>query len=590
MKRILIATFSALVASTCIDVDSSNANPRPCRFGFKGVYVTWNKDTSATGTGTFATSTLRASVLPNFTWDVTGKPRSVTIGTDEPFSGGNSMKGFYGQADDANNLNIRIEANNTPAKRPIPHDAVLTLRFDAITPSYGWGFAVVDIDVDQVRFSATDMNGDPVSAAEIARWFVQKFDANPSVDGVNIPSWDPTNSAVIGASSASKTLRTTVEGNLDDTEAASAWFQPQTALRTLTLEYQSLQEDATPSYHVLLAACETNYIAPTPTPNATPSADSDGDTIPDVVDGTDDNDNDQRPNYLDEDSDGDSIPDSTEGTGDPDGDGIPNYQDGDSDGDNVPDRIEGDPDAPGSVPSGTDDNGDGMDDGDDGRISSVSDEDTDGNPDVTDTDSDNDGKPDGDEAFDLDGDGQSDIPPSGEDTNENGVDDAYDGKISTDQISKDYIGEDEAPLCTTVSRASVKKAVKSRLTALADRVPSFSRRAVTCGGSQIRNLVSKASAARRAFEQELEASFDSKELVCPTKVCPTSTKATSKARLNALAAQLFTYAKRAKLNAMKACKPQHNGGTDNRPQTEDYLAALKKAVKELPSAASECEG
>jgi hypothetical protein len=121
-----------------------------------------------------------------------------------------------------------------------------------------------------------------------------------------------------------------------------------------------------------------------------------------------------------------------------------------------------------------------MDDGDNGRISTLSDEDSDGTPDVTDSDSDNDGKPDGEEAFDLDGDGTSDIPPSGEDTNENGIDDAYDGKISTDQISKDYIGEDESPLCTALDLTSRRKAVKARLSALAARVRGFSRRAIAC--------------------------------------------------------------------------------------------------------------
>jgi hypothetical protein len=590
MKRIWTATFSTLAACAVMNVEISTADPRPCRFGFKGVYVTWSKNTSATGAGSFTTSTGRSSVLPDFTWDVTGEPRTVSIGTDEPFHGGTSMQGIFGQATNANNLNVRIQANSTPARKPIPHSAILTLRFDASTPASGWAFAVVDIDVDQVRLSGTDRNGNPVSSTEISRWFVSKFDANPSTDGVNIPSWDEPNSAVIGSSSNSTAWRETVEGNLQDTEAGSAWFQPRTSLSTLTFEYQSLQEYATPSYHVLLAACETNYIVATPTPFSAPSGDSDGDTIPDVIEGTDDNDDDQRPNYIDEDSDGDSIPDSTEGTGDPDGDGIPNYEDGDSDGDNVPDRIEGDPDAPGSFPSQRDDNGDGMDDGDDGRISTLSDEDSDGTPDVRDTDSDNDGKPDGDEAFDLDGDGTSDVPPSGEDSDQNGVDDAYDGKISTDQINKDYIGEDEAPLCSTTSRTSVKRTVKVRLKALAVRVPTFSRRAVACGGTQVRGIVSKASTARREFERELERSFDDKELVCPTDVCPTSSKTAAKAKLNALATQLFGHAKRSKLNAIKVCKPQPSGGKDTRPQTEDYLSGLRQAIAALPSAASECEG
>jgi hypothetical protein len=31
---------------------------------------------------------------------------------------------------------------------PIPHSATLTIRFDAGAPASGWGFSVVDLDVD----------------------------------------------------------------------------------------------------------------------------------------------------------------------------------------------------------------------------------------------------------------------------------------------------------------------------------------------------------------------------------------------------------------------------------------------------------
>jgi hypothetical protein len=57
---------------------------------------------------------------------------------------------------------------------------------------------------------------------------------------------------------------------------------------------------------------------------------------------------------------------------------------------------------------------------------SLRDTDTDGVPDSLDTDSDNDGIPDAIEAHDVDGDGQPDIPPSGEDVDGDGLDDAYD--------------------------------------------------------------------------------------------------------------------------------------------------------------------
>jgi hypothetical protein len=497
------------------------------------------------------------------------------------------MKGFYGQADDANNLNIRIDANDVPAKSPIPHSAVLTLRFDGNTPASGWGFAVVDIDVDQVRFTAKDANGAPIATSEIARWFVQSFDANPSTNGVNTPGWDASSAAVVGSESASKTWRTTVEGNLIDTEAASAWFQPSKSLSEISFEYQSLQESATPSYHILLAACESPFTAPTPTPIPS-GGDSDGDTIPDTTEGTDDGDNDYRPNYLDKDSDGDSIPDSVEGTGDKDGDGVPNYEDSDSDGDNVPDRIEVDPDAPDSTPSETDTDNDGVDDKDAQRNTTPTDTDRDGTPDYQDSDSDNDTIPDGTEAFDLDGDGSPDITPSGEDEDGDGLDDAFEHIVSTSQVNQEFVGETTPP-CTSLTLKAEKQSVRRKLAALADRVPNFARKAAACGGGAASPLIAKGAATRRALERTLTSSYGDEALVCPISVCTPTSKTSAKTKLNSLASQLFTHAKRAKLNAIKACKPQHSGRKDTRPQTEDYLKALRASIADLPNSVSQCE-
>ena len=101
---------------------SSSATPRPCRQGLKGTYVTWGKTGATAGTGEFDLSSGRASALSNFTWEVTGKPLNVTVSSDEPFSGGNSMKGIYGRAEDETNLNIRIQGNEARVGEPIITD------------------------------------------------------------------------------------------------------------------------------------------------------------------------------------------------------------------------------------------------------------------------------------------------------------------------------------------------------------------------------------------------------------------------------------------------------------------------------------
>lgn len=97
---------------------------------------------------------------------------------------------------------------------------------------------------------------------------------------------------------------------------------------------------------------------------------------------------------TDLDSDGDGISDAIEGTDDFDGDGQPNYLDLDSDNDGILDNIEAQATASYIAPSGTDTDGDGMDDAydtdDGGTAITPVDTDGDGMPDYLDLDSDND--------------------------------------------------------------------------------------------------------------------------------------------------------------------------------------------------------
>jgi hypothetical protein len=87
------------------------------------------------------------------------------------------------------------------------------------------------------------------------------------------------------------------------------------------------------------------------------TADLDGDGIPDIVEGIDDTDDDEIPNYLDTDSDGDGLLDAIEAGVDPanpvdtDSDGTPDYLDLDSDNDGIPDSEDPYPTIPAAVPA-----------------------------------------------------------------------------------------------------------------------------------------------------------------------------------------------------------------------------------------------
>ncbi len=163
-----------------------------------------------------------------------------------------------------------------------------------------------------------------------------------------------------------------------------------------------------------------------------PYGDEDGDGIPNWLDTTDNGSggDGSTTNYTD--TDGNGIPDVY----DTDGDGIPNHVDLDSDNDGIPDIIEA---------GGTDANGDGLVDGvfadtDGDGLANVFDTDNGGTP-LAVADTDGDGTP---NFLDLDSDGDgiidliesqattaTPIVPVGVDTDEDGIDDAFDVDCAT---------------------------------------------------------------------------------------------------------------------------------------------------------------
>ena len=159
---------------------------------------------------------------------------------------------------------------------------------------------------------------------------------------------------------------------------------------------------------------------------------------------------------IDLDSDDDGIVDSFEdlnldGDNDPatnptdsDGDGIPDYLDIDSDDDGIPDNVEAQPTEGYTPPSGIDSNGNGLDEiyENGGGLGLIPiDTDGDGLPDYLDDDSDNDGVPDAIEGHDYDADGVPDVTYIGSDKDNDGLDDGYEGTTAIDVDVNDEIDQ-----------------------------------------------------------------------------------------------------------------------------------------------------
>jgi len=140
--------------------------------------------------------------------------------------------------------------------------------------------------------------------------------------------------------------------------------------------------------------------------------------------------------------DGDNDP-STNPT-DTDNDGFPDYFDIDSDDDGIPDNIEAQETIGYIEPSGQDTNTNGLDDAyeNNGNVGLIPiDTDGDGIPDYVDDDSDNDGVPDNIEGNDFDQNGEPDEVWMDSDKDNDGLNDGYEGDIAIDIDVNDEIND-----------------------------------------------------------------------------------------------------------------------------------------------------
>ncbi len=175
-----------------------------------------------------------------------------------------------------------------------------------------------------------------------------------------------------------------------------------------------------------------------------------GDTAEVVVNIIADKDCDGIPDDIDPDSDGDGVLNGDEGgySADTDGDGIPNYLDIDSDNDGIVDNIEAQSTAAYIPPLFMDTDGDGLDDAYDSDQKGTTivpvDTDGDGIRDFMDFDSDNDLVPDYIEGNDADSNGKADVIASGKDSDNDGLDDAFD-TVNRYTSSENVIGSN-APM------------------------------------------------------------------------------------------------------------------------------------------------
>lgn len=330
--------------------------------------------------------------------------------------------------------------------------------------------------------------------------------------------------------------------------------------------------------------------------------DSDNDGMPDIIEGggTDADGDGQADSPSD--TDGDGLPDqydpddagSSQPIPDTDGDEIPDYQDLDSDGDGVLDVIEArDSFVP---PLGSDSDGDGLDNAYDPDSSAPNfpptDTDNDNIPDYRDTDTDGDGAPDYEEAFDFNDDGTPDVPPSHNDGNNNGVDDAFEPYSLPGSLNGNWrtIPEGNAE-CEPLDISQKITTVTKARNMLKSRAKQFASRVTRCGGPRQSGPLAKSTKYSKSISTLISSGYEGTIYDCPPNVCEQHALTTTKSQMYSLGKKLGATAKTTKLRAMMSCRvkqgERHKG--KRRKGSDDYTNDLLAAIMALPSTVYRCE-
>ncbi|ROP66856.1 collagen binding domain-containing protein [Curtobacterium sp. PhB115] len=206
------------------------------------------------------TGTMTMAGFPDTTFTSNSRQSTVISGASTWQSAGTPVgQAGFGSSRGTTYMNQRPTADNATSP------STTTYTFAEPTPGgRSWAFVLGDIDADQATVTATDVNGNPISAGAIGfngaaggntgynscssvaegGWPCGRGTTDDPTPGSDVPTWTPNTGTAGGG---------TLIGNASasDTAGASAWFSPTASLKTLTVTYQ--QRSGFPVYQTWFA-------------------------------------------------------------------------------------------------------------------------------------------------------------------------------------------------------------------------------------------------------------------------------------------------------------------------------------------------
>ncbi len=214
----LVATASALALSLAPLAPASAAT---------SAWGVWTDDTKLT---------FSSAGLVNATWTVTGDQEYEILPTDEDdeyFVAATPIGAVFGANGPSSTENYLKAESQDDTTTPI----VVTVTFDSAVGAGLLGFAVSDLDTDNVTVTATGASGSALTGAEIVGTATDS-----AFNFCNYPDSPCEDTAVPQITqNANNVVATGVESN---TDGSTAWFRPSVAVKTVTFTYLNDDDSA----------------------------------------------------------------------------------------------------------------------------------------------------------------------------------------------------------------------------------------------------------------------------------------------------------------------------------------------------------
>ena len=243
MRKLITALISLAVLAAAAFIAPAITSA----VGGTGSYAAW------VASGANADATFANTEFPAVSAEVNPGSISAPSGASVWLTEGTAFGAVYGSSRNHPYLSVGLPGGK--------NEGSLTLTFAGANTPGTWGFALGDIDAEDVTITATSAKG---SELDVSTWFKDAFNyCNTSPKPTSCPAGTSTGEPTWNAETA--TLKGYADGH--DTSGDAAWFQPSKEVKTLTLTQKKIS--GFPSYQLWIAADEGITIASSPAPSET---------------------------------------------------------------------------------------------------------------------------------------------------------------------------------------------------------------------------------------------------------------------------------------------------------------------------------